>query len=152
MSVGRCQICGRKKCLSKSGMIAHHCVGGPACPGTGYLPIEQDDARLVEYAAQVGAAYRNAREAVERLEEARANRIDRRLIVRRAILAGLALKIGRRLKRHRDWPERYQRSVARQMERQGYAWADPPPAYLVECQKSADPTGEGDARVPAALT
>jgi hypothetical protein len=87
---------------------------------------------LVEYAARIDAAYRRAYEAVRVLNEARANWIDPALIVRRGTLAGQSLRIGRRLKRHREWPERYRRSIARQMEHHGYAWADPPPDYLVE--------------------
>jgi hypothetical protein len=134
----RCQICGRRKHLRKSGVIAHHCVGGPVCPGTGYPPIEHDDARLIDYAAQVDTAYQRAREAVRRLEDASTNWIDPALIVTRGLLAGLALRIGRRLRRHREWPERYERSMARQMERYGYAWADPPPSYLVERQRAAE--------------
>ena len=54
------------------------------------------------------------------------------LFIRRAALASHAVKLERRLKRHLDWPARYRRSIARQMERQGYAWAEPPPLYLVE--------------------
>jgi hypothetical protein len=149
MSEFRCQICGRRKHLRKSGVLAHHCVGGPVCPGTGYPPIEHDDARLIDYAAQVDTAYQKVREAVGRLEEARANWIDPSWIVRRGLLAGLTLRIGRRLKRHREWPSRYERSMARQRERYGYAWADPPPAYLIERQRAAeaDQFGQRDAEL-----
>ena len=136
MSGFRCQICGRRKALLKDGTVVHHCVGGPRCPGSGYPPIEHDDARLVAHAAEIKRAFRTACEAVQRLEEQRANRIDPALIIRRWLLAGQSLRIGRRLRRHRDWPERYRRSIARQMARHGYAWADPPPAYLVERAKS----------------
>jgi len=132
MSAFRCQICGRRKPLRKNRTVVHHCVGGPRCPGSGYPPIEHDDGRLIEYAARIEAAYQRAYATVHALEAARANWIDPALIVRRGLLAGQALRIARRLKRHRDWPERYRRAMARQMEHHGYAWADPPPAYLVE--------------------
>jgi len=66
------------------------------------------------------------------LEDARANWIEPALFIRRATLASQLVKIQRRLKRHLDWPARYRRSMARQMERQGYAWADPPPPYMIE--------------------
>lgn len=132
MSALRCQICGRRKHLRKNGTVVHHCVGGPRCPGSGYPPIEHDDGWLIEYAARVEAAYQRTDAAVHALQAARASWIDPVLIVRRSLLAGQALRIGRRLKRHRDWPERYRRAMARQMEHHGYAWADPPPAYLVE--------------------
>lgn len=147
MSAGRCQICGRRKYLRKSAVIAHHCVGGPVCSGTGHLPIECDDACLIAYAAQVITAYEMAHETVQRLEDARANWIDPVLIVRRGVLAGHALRLGRRLKRHREWPARYQRSIPRQMERYGYAWSDPPPAYLVERERAlalAQPAWNGE--------
>jgi len=51
MSGYRCQICGRRKSLRKNGMLAHHYVGGAPCPGVGFLPIEQDDGHLIQYAA-----------------------------------------------------------------------------------------------------
>ncbi|WP_125953099.1 hypothetical protein [Novosphingobium sp. MD-1] len=132
MSAFRCQICGRRKHLRKDGTVVHHCVGGPRCPGSGHPPIEHDDARLISYAAEIERAYRKAYAAVRVLEERRANFIDPALIIRRGLFAGQALRIGRRLQRHRDWPERYRRSIARQMDRHGYAWAEPPPDYLVE--------------------
>ena len=113
MSAFRCQIGGRRKHLRKNGTVVHHCVGGPRCPGSGYPPIEHDDARLIEYAAHVEAAYQRVYAAVRALEEARANWIDPALIVRRGTLAGQSLRIGRRLKRHREWPDRYRRSIAR---------------------------------------
>lgn len=138
MSAGRCQICGRRKYLRKSGVVAHHCVGGPVCPGTGYPPIEKDDARLIDLAGQADVAYQRVREAVNRLEDARANWIDPRLITRRGLLAGMTLRLGRRLKRHREWPARYRRSMARQMERFGYAWSDPPPDYLLERERAEE--------------
>lgn len=132
MSAFRCQICGRRKALRKDGAVVHHCVGGPRCPGSGHPPIEHDDARLLRYAEEIEVAFRRACEAVRLLEEQRANFIDSALIIRRGLLAGQTLRIGRRLQRHRDWPERYRRSIARQMDKHGYAWAEPPPAYLVE--------------------
>lgn len=99
MSAGRCQICGCRKYLRKRGVIAHHGVGGPVCPGAGHPPIERDDARLIGYAAQVNTAYERAREAVRRLEDARANWIDPALIVRRGLLAGLKRPSRRRSSR-----------------------------------------------------
>lgn len=132
MSTYRCQICGRRKHLRKNGTVVHHSVGGPRCPGSGHPPIEHDDARLIAYAAEVESAYNQAYAAVRALEDTRANWIDPALIIRRGLLAGQALRVGRRLQRHLAWPERYRRSIARQMEKYGYAWADPPPDYLVE--------------------
>ena len=136
MSAFRCQICGRRKHLRKAGTVVHHCVGGLRCPGSGHPPIEHDDAWLIEYAARIEAAFEKTYAAVRSLEEARANWIDPALIYKRGLLAGQLLRIGRRLKRHQDWPARYRRSIARQMEQHGYAWADPPPAYLIERERS----------------
>lgn len=137
MTEGRCQICNRRKGLRKNGTVVHHCVGGPRCPGAGYPPIEVDDARLRGYAAEVDAAFTRACQAVRELEERRANYIDPRLIMRRGSLAGLSLRIGRRLKRHREWPQRYRRSHDRQMAKFGYAYAVQPPAYLTAREASS---------------
>jgi len=127
----RCQICGKRKHLRKNGTIAHHCVGGPRCPGSGHPPIEQDDAWLIEYADRAQRAYERVRDEIYALQDRRANYIDPALISRRGALAGLSLKLSRRVKRHREWAERYARSMERQMMTHGYGWADQPPAYLV---------------------
>lgn len=127
----RCQLCGRRKHLRRDGGVVHHCVGGLRCPGSGHPPIEHDDARLMECVANAQAAFERANRAVTALEEANANWIDPALVTRRAVLSGESLRLDRRLKRHLEWPARYERSLARQMEEQGYAWAEPPPAYLV---------------------
>ena len=132
MSCDRCQICARRKSLRKNGMVTRHYVGGAPCPGSGFPPIEQDDARLMRCAADAESDFQRAYDAVGRLEDARTNWIDPALFIRRAALASHAVKLERRLKRHLDWPARYRRSIARQMERQGYAWAEPPPLYLVK--------------------
>ena len=132
MSGYRCQICGRRKSLRKNGMVTCHYVGGAPCPGSGFPPIEHDDGCLFQRAAKAESDFQRAYDAVRRLEDARANWIDPALFIRRAALASHAVKLERRLKRHLDWPARYRRSIARQMERQGYAWAEPPPLYLVE--------------------
>ena len=139
MIATRCQICGKRKHLRKNGTIAHHCVGGPRCEGSGHPPIEHDDAWLIEYTARVQAAYGRARDAIRELEERRANYIDPALIIRRGLMAGLSLKLSRRLKRHRDWPERYVRSMERSMMLHGYGWAEAPPAYLVTRLPSTSP-------------
>lgn len=131
MTGTRCQICGRKKHLRKDRTIVHHCVGGPRCPGSGHPPIEQDDAFLVSYAAQIETAFDRAYQAVRDLEERRANWIDPALIMRRGALAGMSLKIGRRLKRIQTWAERYARTYDRHMMEQGCCWADKPPEYLI---------------------
>ena len=117
----RSQICGRVKHLRKIGTVVHHCVGGPRCPGSGHPPIEHDDARLIQYAAEVEAVFQSLYGKVRALEDARVNWIDPALIIRRRLLAGQSSRIGRRLKGHRDWPAGYERSIARQMERYGYA-------------------------------
>lgn len=132
MSGYRCQICGRRKSLRKNGMVTCHYVGGAPCPGSGFPPIEHDDGCLLQRAAKAESDVQRAYDAVRRLEDARASWIDPALLIRRAALASHAVKLERRLKRHLDWPARYRRSIARQMERQGYAWAEPPPLYLVE--------------------
>lgn len=127
----RCQICGKRKHLRKNGTIVHHCVGGPRCEGSGQLPIDVSDEFLVAYHARVQAAYERARDAIRELEDRRANYIDPALIHRRGALAGLSLKIGRRLKWVRSWAARYVRSYDRQMMEQGCCWADKPPPYLI---------------------
>ncbi|ODU71387.1 MAG: hypothetical protein ABT11_04265 [Novosphingobium sp. SCN 66-18] len=132
MSDARCQICGRRQHLRKNGLIPHHNVGGERCPGAGSPPIEQTDEHLVAYARAIETAFERACDTVRSLEESRANYIDPALVIRRGLLAGRLLKINRRVHRIRTWPARYDRSMARQMAKFGYAWAEPPPAYLVE--------------------
>jgi hypothetical protein len=132
MTRTRCQICGKRKHLRKNSTIVHHCVGGPRCPGSGHPPIEQDDAWLVEYAARVDADYQRVRDAIYALQDRRANFIDPALIIRRGVLAGLSIKLSRRIRRHQSWAERYARTMERDMMTQGWSWADAPPAYLVQ--------------------
>jgi hypothetical protein len=127
----RCQICGKRKHLRKDGMIAHHCVGGPVCPGKGHPPIELTDEWLAELSRRTDAAYEAAGAAIKALEDARANYIDPALITRRGLLAGQSLKLWRRLRRHRGWAARYVKSYDRQMMEQGCCWADKPPPYLI---------------------
>lgn len=126
----RCQVCGRRKHVRKDGSITAHFTKGDRCLGGGFPPIERDDARLREVAEQATAAADRAATYVRELQERRANDVDSAIRRRNALwLAALPLK--RRLARHDDWPARYARSMARQMEKHGYAWADPPPAYLL---------------------
>lgn len=132
MSRYRCQLCGRAKALRKDGTIVFHHVDGDPCPGRGFPPIEHDDARLEAYAVAVQRQFDDVHAKIRALEEARANYIDPALIARRAALARLSLRVWNRLRRHRDWPGRYRRSMARQMAKYGYAYADPPPDYLIE--------------------
>lgn len=126
----RCQICAKRKHLNKNGMVTHHCVGGPRCPGAGHPPIEHDDSFLREFTRRTNAAYDRVRDQIRALEDARANYIDPALIIRRGLLAGQALKLSSRLRRHLQWPERYQRQRDRQLYQHGYTWAEAPPAYL----------------------
>lgn len=120
----RCQICGRRRGLNKAGLILFHNVKGRPCPGAGFLPIEESDARLAELAVEIANAERAAGRELAALYERRANWIDPALVARRYDLGRQADQLARRLKRHRSWPARF----AREMERQG--WGSPPPAYL----------------------
>lgn len=125
----RCQICGRRKGLRKDRMILHHYVGGEPCPGLGYPPIEESDARLEQYTVAVAIVASDLLGDLAALFDARANYIDPALIKRYGAASALATKIERRLERHRAWPERYRR----QMERQG--WGSPPPDYLIKRER-----------------
>jgi hypothetical protein len=120
----RCQICGRRRNLRRDGTIAHHHVRGQPCLGVGFLPIEQDDARLEAVAREAEARDRALTRELAALYERRANYIDPALIDACGRAVALSLRLERRLARHRAWPARF----ARQMERQG--WGDPPPDYL----------------------
>lgn len=119
-----CQICGRRRGLNKKGGVLHHHVHGRPCPGIGFPPIEQDDARLVEVLAIAQAADKQYSIELAGLFERRANYIDPALIDRASYAVSLSLRLERRLARHRAWPQRF----ARQMEKQG--WGSPPPDYL----------------------
>jgi hypothetical protein len=132
----RCQVCGRRQGLKKTGGVRFHHVAGVPCEGAGFPPLEVDDGRLAQLAAEAWASYRKACDEVRALEERRANWIDPRLTAR--LYADLAKwsRLTRRLDRHRAWPDRFRR----QMDRQGYGL--PPPAYLVERENtinSAEP-------------
>jgi hypothetical protein len=131
MTRTRCQICGRAKHLRKDCAIVHHFTQGDLCPGAGFAPIEQDDARLLGYAAEIEARLQAVRAELRALEDRRANWIDPALLARRRALGELWLKLDRRARRHQGWAERYARSYDRQMMTQGYAWADKPPPYLI---------------------
>jgi hypothetical protein len=126
----RCQVCGRKKHVRKDGAIVFHFTKGDRCLGGGHPAIERDDARLREVVAQATAAADRAAAHVRELQARRANDVDS-AIRRRNALWMIAFPLERRLARHEDWPARYARSMARQMEKHGYAWADPPPPYLL---------------------
>jgi hypothetical protein len=127
----RCQICGRRKHLRKDGAIVHHFVHGDRCLGAGHPPIEDSDARLVEVAADLSAAYDRVTAAIRALEDRRANYIDPALIARRRALSASSFKIGNRLRRHRAWAARYVRKYDKDMMELGYVWADKPPPYLI---------------------
>jgi len=131
MSLPRCQICGRRKHLRKDRTIAHHFVYGDRCDGAGYPPIEESDARLVQLAADLSAAYARVAAEIRALEDRRANYIAPALIARRRALAARSLKIGDRLRRHQRWAERYVRKFDKDMMELGYVWADKPPPYLI---------------------
>lgn len=121
-----CQICGRRRGTGKGGMILHHHVRGRPCPGIGHPPIEQDDARLEQLLHDAQQADRTTKRELAALYERRANYIDPAPISRASAAVSLSLRLERRLKRHRAWPQRF----ARQMETQG--WGSPPPAYLIQ--------------------
>ena len=121
-----CQICGRRRNTGKGGLILHHHVRGTPCPGAGFPPIEQDDARLVEVLRWADATDAACSRELAALYDRRANYIDPALLERAGRAITMKLRLQRRLDRHRAWPQRF----ARQMERQG--WGNPPPAYLVD--------------------
>ena len=127
----RCQLCGRRKGLRKDGGIVAHFVGGNPCLGSGHPPIELDDARLIDVAAQIDTAYDRVSAEIRALQDRRANYIDPALIARRRQLSSLSLKISGRLRRHRAWAARYVRKFDKDMMELGYVWADKPPPYLI---------------------
>jgi len=131
MSPHRCQICGRRKHLRKDGGIAHHHVQGAPCAGIGHPPIELDDARLVDQAAQASREYLRLSDAIRELEDRRANFIDPALIRQRNASLSASIKLDRRLRRHQGWAARYARAYERDMYLQGCTWADKPPNYLI---------------------
>lgn len=124
-AVTRCQLCGRRKSLTKSGGVGFHHVAGSPCPGAGFPPIEQTDADLERMAAEAEADLAAVRAELAALYDRRANWIDPALLHRRDALWAFSGRLRRRLDRHRAWPDRF----ARQMARQG--WGDPPPDYLL---------------------
>jgi hypothetical protein len=121
----RCQICGRRKHLKKGGVIAHHHVKGVPCTGTGQLPIDQDDAFLASEARRLRDEQRRHSATIRALIERRANYIDPAIEKARDAAWAAADRLERRLKRHRDWPERFKREMEK------YGWGMPPPDYLV---------------------
>lgn len=121
-----CQICGQRRNTGKGDLILHHHVRGAVCPGTGFPPIEQDDARLVQVLADAVALDRACARELAALFDRRANYIDPALIDRASRAVSLALQLERRLARHRAWPDRFRR----QMETKG--WGSPPPQYLID--------------------
>ena len=122
--MSRCQLCGRRLGTLKSGLIRSHHFKQTLCSGSGHWPIEECDQQL-----EISATLAAQREEILRLElaelfERRANWIEPRIYSDLLAASKEADRLGRRLVRHRAWPERF----ARQMEQQG--WGDPPPAYL----------------------
>jgi hypothetical protein len=131
VSAYRCQICGRRTYLKKDGTVAHHHVVGAVCPGTGYPPIEHDDARLIGLASEIQARSDMIHATLRTLDQRRANWIDPALVARAHTLDAQLLKLTRRLTRHLNWPARYKRSMEK------YGWAMPPPPYLVRRMEMA---------------
>lgn len=121
----RCQVCARRIKLKIGGAVAAHYVQGQPCHGAGYPPIEVSDERLFEVAEIAKANADHARGRLVALYESRANFIDPGLIRLYDRLSARSEKLARRLKRHRLWPQRFER----QMQTQG--WGEPPPAYLL---------------------
>lgn len=121
----RCQVCGRRLGLSKAGAIPHHNVKGKPCPGKGHPPIEQDDAALAaavpEARAAADALWREYRGLIDR----RANYIPPHLLPDYLAASAWAGRLERRLKRHREWPARFEREMARD------GMGMPPPDYLL---------------------
>jgi len=129
---GRCQICGRMKPRRADGGIVHHHVRGVPCPGKGALPLEEDDRFLESEARRHRAAERSIRATIRDLVARRVNYIDPALerAADDAWRTGYALE--RRLARHRAWPDRYERQMARD------GMAMPPPAYLLERRRRGE--------------
>jgi hypothetical protein len=122
---GRCQICGRLKPIRITGGIAYHHVQGVPCTGKGQLPLDQDDAFLVSEAKRLRDEQRQHSATIRTLIERRANFIDPAIEKARDAAWSAADKLERRLKRHRNWPARYEREMARD------GMSMPPPAYLL---------------------
>lgn len=121
----RCQVCGRRLGIAKAGGIAFHNVAGVPCAGVGFAPIEEDDARLRSYAAELAAEDRALSKRLLALYDARANYIPPELTRRLYEVSRAASRLNRRIARLDGWPARFDR----EMERQG--WGSPPPAYLL---------------------
>lgn len=126
MNRGKCQICGRRRPLKKSGGMVHHHVKGIPCRGKDHPPLEVDDRALEAEAAHYRAIEAKHRAAIKELVARRANWIDPAISAAASQAWYSAYLMERRLARHRAWPERYRK----QMERDGMAM--PPPAYLLE--------------------
>ena len=125
MSPHRCQICGRRKGLRKAGGIAHHHVQGRPCAGIGHPPIEEAHACLESEIARLRGIARVKRAFVRDLLARRVNYIDPAHEKAADAAERAADKLARRLKRHLDWPARYERQMARD------GMAMPPPTYLL---------------------
>lgn len=124
MPQGKCQLCLRRLRLKSSGEIVSHHKRGDHCPGSGFAPIEIDDQRLAEMAANERQRASALALKIRKQIESRANRIEPELIREQGAAAVSAHRLAARLARLNSWPERF----ARQMETQGYG--EPPPAYI----------------------
>ena len=109
-------------------MLYHH-VRGDLCPGSGFPPLEREDARLEALSIDSAALARKLGAELIALYDARANFIPPALVQRYGDATALASRLRRRLDRHRAWPKRFANQIARQ------GWGDPPPAYLLERAK-----------------
>lgn len=127
----RCQICARRQATLASGLIRSHHFMGALCLGTGHPPIEECDYRLEQCATEAAEREEVLRRELTELFQRRANYIDPRIYADMLTASREAHRLGRRLERHRAWPQRYQR----QMETQG--WGDVPPAYLMPIKGAA---------------
>ena len=119
-----CQCCGRARGVKADGTVPMHHYRNAPCEGTGFPPIEQDDARLAELVDQWAERAESARSTVAVGLYAGANRIEPELVEASVATAAEHKRLARRLQRHRSWPERFRR----EMERDGYG--QPPPEYL----------------------
>lgn len=125
MNRGKCQLCLRRLRLNKLGEIVSHYVGGEPCPGTGFAPLEMDDARLAEMIELERQRERSLSRKIAAQFAMRANRIEPELIAQQAKSMRRLQRLEARKKRLDQWPQRF----ARQMELHGYG--DPPPAYIM---------------------
>lgn len=125
MSRYRCQICGRRKGLKRDGGIVMHHVQGDRCPGTGHPPLEHGHQALQGEIDRLKAQARAKRAFVRDLLARRVNYIDPAHETIAWDCEQRAASLSRRLKRHLDWPARFER----QMATQGHG--QPPPAYLI---------------------